>query len=451
MRRPSSSSSATRYLLFLVLLVGSLTLSTLVFVALRPPADARGGAGGGVRAGLAPGDDEAASRALQAERTLRLLRKEHAKFIEGLEPWDAHVPPNDFETFKAPQQPPPQHPRGGGGARPPPLPPQQQQQRVLVVYTYADAPWRERNLRFFLRHGVLPALADGTPVDYTFILHGPPPLALFRELNVPYQVMVVTEDRRQEAEGEVLSWGQELPGRAAVRIVLRDNVGFDYCGARLVLQHGWAARAGAYTHFVLISSAARGPFVPAYASAVLTWLDAFLDQLSDRVRLVGATINCLDSLRAAGSGEFRALHLQSHLLATDLAGLRAMAPHLQCYRSASEAASHGEVGMTQAVLAAGHSAAVLQGSWRGLELSSGALRGQEVARRCSAVSDEGGGGGDPGMPGAYLRGDVHPLETLFVKTSRNFDEGAVTRWSFMFNSFQRGEGGGKAAPEGGEE
>jgi hypothetical protein len=314
------------------------------------------------------------------------------------------------------------------------------------VYTHTDAPWRERNLRFFLRHGVVPALADGTPVDYTFVLHGPPPLGLFRELGVPYQVMVVTEDRRQEAEGEVLSWGQEVPGRAAVRIVLRDNVGFDFCGARLVLQHGWAARAGAYTHFVLTHSAVRGPFLPAYASAVLTWLDALLYQLSDSVRLVGATINCLGSLRAAASGAFRALHVQSHLLATDLAGLRAMAPHLQCFRSASEAASHGEVGLTQAVLAAGHSVAALQGSWRGFEVSSGGLGGQEVARRCSAVGEEGGGGGDPGMPGAYLRGDVHPLEVLFVKTTRNVDEGAVTRWSFMFNSFQReGWGGGGGA------
>ena len=42
-------------------------------------------------------------------------------------------------------------------------------------------------------------------------------------------------------------------------------MGFDFCGARLVLQHGWVARAGAYTHFVLTHSAVRGPFLPAYA------------------------------------------------------------------------------------------------------------------------------------------------------------------------------------------
>ncbi len=56
----------------MVLMVGSLMLSTLVFVALRPPA---GGLPSGLRPGLAPGEDEAASRALQAERTGRLLRK----------------------------------------------------------------------------------------------------------------------------------------------------------------------------------------------------------------------------------------------------------------------------------------------------------------------------------------------------------------------------------------
>ena len=347
------------------------------------------------------------------------LRREHSKFIAGLEPWNNKIfGHEDFAAFKAP-----------------PLESSQEPPRVLVVYTYADAPWRERNLRYFLQHGVIPRISDGTSVDYTFVLHGvgTPPLHIFREHGIPYEVMVVTENRRRDVEGEVLSWGQDIANMPLVRIIVRDNVGYDFCASRMVLLNGWAAKAGTYTRFILMNASVRGPFLPTYALPALTWIDAFLDQLHGNVHMSGTTVNCLSSQRSGDTGEFKALHLQSMVLGMDLDGLRAIAPYLQCYSTMIEAISYGEVGFTQAVLAAGHAVAALQGNWNGFQITKKSLTGSEVARRCAAVSDD--SGGDPSIPGVYLNGDIHPLEVLFIKTNRNFNEDFIERWTLMKDSY----------------
>jgi hypothetical protein len=354
----------------------------------------------------------------------RRLRREHAAFISSLQPWNGKG--NKYSSGGESSRD--MFSRLVAAAQTPSTP----SPRVLVVYTYADAPWRERNLRFFLKHGLIPTLADGTPVDYTIVFHGPAPLRLLRELNVAYQVMVVTEDRRKEAEAETLLFGNPDVG-PLVRIVMRDNVGFDFCAARLVLERGWAARPGSYTRFVLMNASVRGPFLPSYAAHAMTWLDAFLSQLKGVVHMVGTTVNCLNS-QATGVGGFVALHLQSMVLALDTTGLQAIIPMLQCYATMIEAISYGEVGSSQALLAAGHGLVAMQGSWRGFVITKEELRSKELARRCSAVTEA--SGGDPSLPSVYLGGDLHPLELLFIKTNRNFDETSIERWSSLFDTFK---------------
>jgi hypothetical protein len=338
-----------------------------------------------------------------------MYRSQHASFVASLDTWDAHlnlaVP--DAITLA---------PADGAASMP---------KRTLVVYAYSHAEWRLHNLEYFLLHGLVAHTSDGADVDYTFVMNGfDAPVDAFRRAGVKYTLSYVQKGaswadvRPLTDNGDGGGAGAVGSGAAPrVHVVVRENVGYDMCASKLVLERGLAARPGTYTHVILMNGSVRGPFLPNYVS--FTWIDAFQHLLVGGVRLVGTTINCLSSLRNDAAG-FTSLHLQSMVLALDAAGVRAMQPVLQCYEVMTEAISHGEIGTTQSVLAAGYGVAALQGSWNGFPIFSADLASFEVARRCAAVSES--TGGDPSLPGAYLGGEPQPLEVIFVKTNRNLDE-----------------------------
>ena len=369
--------------------------------------------------------------------------------------------------------------------------------RVLVVYTYAHADWRLQNLEFFLRHGLAASTRDGAPVDYTFVFNGEAPLEVLQRLGLRYEVIDVVERtsgragravggrlrRAAAGDGDGRAGGADgsggrggeydganggdiggdktgggrgdsygsggfdlggsdfggagpgYPGQPLISVVLRENQGFDMCGSKLALERGWAPRPGTYTRVILMNASVRGPFMPSYVSATEPWVDAFLSRLGgpDGVRLVGTTINCLSSRRDAESGAFSSLHVQSMVLALDRAAVRTLHPMLRCYDGMLEAIAHGEVGSTQAVLAAGYAVAALQGSWRGFAVRASNLASDEVARRCAAVSED--TGGDPAAPGAYMEGELHPYEIVFIKTNRHLDPEVLERFTRLHDRY----------------
>jgi hypothetical protein len=376
-------------------------------------------------------------------------RRAHESFVATLEPWDAHI-----------RGVAPAAARGAlalapAAARAP--------KRTLVVYAYAHAMWRQRNLEFFLRHGLVARSSDGAEVDYTFVMNGfDAPLDVFHAARVAFTLAHIppganwtnagpgvagvgggrgNADGSGEGNGRGGDFGGDGdgggdnngPGDAPrVHVVVRENSGFDMCASRIVLERGLAARPGTYTHVVLMNGSVRGPFMPSYTT--LTWVDAFQQFLVGNVRLVGTTINCLSSLHDSTAG-FTSLHVQSMVLALDAEGARAVLPMLNCYATMVEAISHGEIGSSQALLAAGFGAAVLQASWRGFPVFARDLASAEVARRCAAVLNE--TGGDPAAPGVYAGGEPHALELIFIKTNRNLDEAQLSHETQLRESFGR--------------
>jgi hypothetical protein len=400
-------------------------LLTLTFS--RAPAEAlRASDAGPQRASDAAAPESETARALRLSEEAaaaqaaadRQRRAEHAYFVSTLDKWDAHV--------DRAAEPRPSLALAPADADAP--------KRTLVVYAYAHAEWRLSNLEFFLRHGLVERTADGAEVDYTFVVNGyDAPLDSFRRAGVAFSLLVITQTAETRTETDASGYSPK------VLVIVRENVGFDMCASKIVLERGLAARPGTYTHVVLMNGSVRGPFMPTYAA--FTWVDAFQQFLRDGVRMVGTTINCLGSLRHATAG-FTSLHAQSMLLALDATGARALQPMLDCYPSIIEAISHGEIGSTQAVLAAGYGVRVMQASWRDFPIFLKDLATSELNKRCAAVSDS--AGGDPSIPGAYAESEVHPLELIFIKTNRALDEVQLRHETQLRDNFAKRQSGQKA-------
>jgi len=295
--------------------------------------------------------------------------------------------------------------------------------RTLVIYSYSHASWRQENLEFFLRHGLVTHTADGGEVDYTFVFNGYESPDSFHSFGRKFtstfiakgssledllMTAISQKGRRESDSGET-----NLP---RIHAVFRENSGFDICSSRIVIEYGLAPRSGTYTHLVLMNGSVRGPFLPSYVKA--TWIDMFQQFLQNNVRLVGTTINCMSDFYNEERG-FMSLHVQSMVLALDSVGVRAFLPVLQCYKDYTDAINYGEIGMSQIILRAGYGLTALQGSWIGVSIFEKDLNSSVVKRRCEAVSKI--AGGDPNHPAMYMDGTVHPLEVIFVKTNRKLD------------------------------
>jgi hypothetical protein len=89
-----------------------------------------------------------------------------------------------------------------------------------------------------------------------------------------------------------------------VRLIRRPNVGMDFGGWSAVVRDGSYMN---YEQFIFTNSTVSGPYLPAYM-ARKEWPDIFLRGLSERVWLVGATINGVrDPMHLA--------HVQSYIFA----------------------------------------------------------------------------------------------------------------------------------------
>ena len=307
--------------------------------------------------------------------------------------------------------------------------------RTLVIYSYSHAPWRQENLEFFLRHGLVTHTADGGEVDYTFVFNGYESPDYFHSFGIKFTSTFINKGSSLEEllEIEISPKSRresEETNYPRVHAVFRENSGFDICSSRIVIEYGLAPRSGTYTHVVFMNGSVRGPFLPSYVTS--TWIDMFQQFLYDDVRLVGTTIHCLSALHDSKYG-FTSLHAQSMVLALDAVGVRSLLPVLQCYPEYTEAINHGEIGMSQSILKAGHGLKALQGSWRGFAIFEKDLNSSEVRRRCGAVSEN--TGGDPNFPGVYMDGTVHPLEVIFIKTNRKLDPDILTHETVVRDRF----------------
>jgi hypothetical protein len=255
------------------------------------------------------------------------------------------------------------------------------EERVLVVYAYEHSDDAASNLRFFARNGFDATAAlggRGVPVEYVVILSG-------ESGDVSDEEVARAAAAARAPVSIVRRRGG--PGRDGAWCALAELLSGSLAGVRLKRP---------YSHFVLLSGAARGPFLPTWHRG--SWVDALLSQLDDDVKLVGPSLHC-------GGGErdnWTGLHLQGPPLATDAVGMAVLLDRaLSCGGGGAAAAAAAEVAATQEMLKAGHSLRALQYVWGGFPVHHRDLGRDEVTRRCNAVTPSGSRGADPSVEGAY--------------------------------------------------
>lgn len=189
-----------------------------------------------------------------------------------------------------------------------------------------------------------------------------------------------------------------------VRYVHRDNTGFDMCSFKIGLA---LLRPGQYRYVVLMNGSVRGPF-----STALDFLEPFKRHLSEETPVVGTTVTCLPRV-----------HIQSMFYLVNSLGAKLLNATLSCNINTKNGATwgpHGEINISQNVLAAGYNFAVLQGYWQGHDFRDRNL----TAEKCQKMDDPYYPMADRD-PETLKEKDVDAEEVIFFKSNRAVNEGRL--------------------------
>lgn len=240
----------------------------------------------------------------------------------------------------------------------------------LILYAYYETADTRPNLQFFISHALHPN------AKFVFIFNG-------------------------ETDAEHL-----LPtNQPNIHYVKRSNTCFDLGAYAEVLKSNDSTLIRQHTRFIMINASLRGPFIPFWSRDC--WSDAYLAKLSDEVKLVGMTMNCRDDLPR---------HVQSMILATDSLGLATLLTPDgidNCPQDMNQAVAF-ETRLTSLIKANGYTVSVVM------------AMGNSYAGWVDVCAN-----GDVTVPGAYDGMNIHPYETMFVKTKRGADPKTLellTKW-----------------------
>ncbi|KAI1342426.1 hypothetical protein F5Y15DRAFT_412935 [Xylariaceae sp. FL0016] len=251
--------------------------------------------------------------------------------------------------------------------------PSKNSNRPLILYAYKETPNARENIEFFLDQGLHGA------ADFIFILNGDTDVAKL------------------------------IPVKENIRVVQRPNTCFDLGAYGEVLRRDnlWKR----YKHFITLNASLRGPFLPYWSNKC--WSDAYLERVTDGVKLVGMTVNCTPRP-----------HVQSMLWATDHIGMDILlnppsnttmedgwgaandpVAFAGCYTEMIKAV-HAEIGATGAIRGSGYQVSAMMSAFD---------RDQEYFDHCDEHPN------DMLYTGMYFGASIHPYETIFLKANRGIE------------------------------
>jgi hypothetical protein len=260
--------------------------------------------------------------------------------------------------------------------------------RPLILYAYFETVTARANLEFFIAHGLHAA------ADFIFIMNG---------------------------EGNATGL---IPNETNIKYVQRENDCYDLGAYAEVLTKDdlWKK----YGQFIMLNASIRGPFLPYWAEAC--WSDMYLKRVTEEVKLVGMTANCWPSF-----------HVQSMIWATDTIGLSILLSRKgihRCFHSWESAVS-AEIGASALIKLAGYKLDVMMSLYHSKDKNED---GNEEKDGKNGMGKWNGGSGsryenecdssdngDVLWDGEYAGINVHPYETIFLKSNRDISPVVLTR------------------------
>lgn len=244
--------------------------------------------------------------------------------------------------------------------------------KYLILYNYFESDRSVKNLEFFVKH----ALIDDPSYQFCFIIKG-------SVCSVP------------------------IPKKSNIQVIHDINEGFDFAGWRLALDKN---NINNFDHFIFINSSALGPFIPRYLPRKITWAYLFTSKLSDKIKLVGSTINYFtDENPWYPKDAARHTHIQSYAFATDLVGLKLLLKSNVFSRIPTQIKLNViitcEVQLTNVITKHGYDIFVFQYSEN---------------RNSHIHTDD--HHDNIHFPGAYYKTTLNPIEIMFIKSNLIYDQ-----------------------------
>jgi len=232
----------------------------------------------------------------------------------------------------------------------------------LIIYSYFEKLDSKENLNFFIKNGIFE--------------------------HEDYQFLIVVN-------GE--NFGIDLPEYKNVKLLYRENKGFDFGGWGFGLKN---TNIRVYDYFIFLNSTCVGPFLPRYIPQELYWTDLFVSKIDNDIKLCGPTINYLPT------NPNRSKHIQSYAFGTDIIGLELLIkngifdPDENINRK--NVIENHELGMSDVLLS------------NNFKIYSFQLS----ENLNSKIEDKSKLHGDIHYVGKYYEDTINPIEVMFLKTQR---------------------------------
>jgi hypothetical protein len=196
----------------------------------------------------------------------------------------------------------------------------------------------------------------------------------------------------------------------------RENLGFDFgCWSDLLLDLNLYDK---YDYFIFLNSSCYGPFLPTYVKQ--SWVDLFTSMLTEKIKLVGPTINYFHGQQ----------HVQSYMLCMDKIGLQIgleAGIFSKTQHSSKETVIHQcEIVYGQKIMNKGYQITCMLSGYRPLLETP-----QQFVYPYGSLMNW--HEGDPVYPKGYLDMDIHPYEVIFFKSNRGITPEILQRYVAIHN------------------
>jgi len=207
-----------------------------------------------------------------------------------------------------------------------------------------------------------------------------------------------------------------FPKHENLKVFYRDNIGFDFACYNYGIQETKKMNKK-YDYYFCLNASCRGPFLPIYCKQ-LKWTEPFIQlfDTSTNIKLVGSTINM--------HFHFLRPHVQSYFFGFkhDVLDFLETSIFSKMYYTMCDVIDNQEIELSMVLLRNGWNISCIIPEFKHIDYVS-VLRnlGENESYKNIQIYSQKFLYGDISIPGKRCFGrDIHPYESVFIKTNRNF-------------------------------